>query len=141
MDKRELFIRYMTDTTNIALATNGENGANMRVVSIGFDQEEPGVVYFITGKDSVKAAELLKSPEVVFVPVPDRPDTDVVIRVRGRAALTKVSIERLAELMGRHLPEFASQMPSMAPVAALFEIRYDAAEMSLGMAPAERIEI
>jgi Pyridoxamine-phosphate oxidase len=133
MDKKELFIKYMADTTNIALATCSDGAANIRIVSIGFDEKEPGVLYFLTDANSKKAAELAKNPEVVFVPVPDKPDTDISIRVWGKASTSDITIERIAELIGRHLPEVAKHIPQMAPGLALFEIRYETAQVSLGM--------
>ena len=139
MDKKEIFIDFMEKTTNIALATCADGKAKVRMVSIGFDRKDPGVLYFVTGSDSNKAAEIKKNPEVSFVPAPDKPDTDVCIRAYGKAAQAQIPVERIAELIGRHLPHFAEQISAMLPGLSAFEIRYSQAEVSLDMAEPEII--
>ena len=139
MDKKELFIDFMEKTANIALATCTDGRANVRMVSIGFDREDPSVLYFVTGSDSNKAADIKKNPEVSFVPAPDKPDTDVFIRVHGKAAEAQIPVERIAELIGRHLPQIAEQIPAMLPGLIAVEIRYSEAEISLDMAEPEII--
>lgn len=139
MDRKELFIKYMSDVTNVALATSGETAANVRVVSIGYDENTPDVIYFVTFSGSNKAKEIKANPNVTFVPFPDKSDTDVCIRVSGVAGPAEISVERMAELIGRHLPEFAAQIPAMGAQAGLYQIRYHSAEVSLGMNPPEII--
>lgn len=139
MDRKELFIKYMGDVTNVALATSGEGAANVRAVSIGFDEKTPNVVYFVTFPESNKAREIKDNPNVTFIPFPDKQDTDVTIRVHGVAGPAGITVERMAELIGRHLPEFAAQIPAMGEQAGLFQICYESAEVCLGMNPPEII--
>lgn len=140
MDKKELFIKYMSEVTNVALATGGEKTANVRAVSIGYDEKTPDMIYFVTFSESNKAKEIKRNPHVTFIPFPDKSDTDVCIRVSGVAGPADISVERMAELIGRHLPEFAAQIPAMGAQAGLYQVHCESAEVSLGMNPPEIIQ-
>lgn len=139
MDMKELFVKYMGDVTNVALATDADGKANVRAVSIGYDETTPNTVYFVTFAGSNKAGELKTNPNVTFIPFPDKPNADVTIRVRGTAAPAEISVERIAELIGKHLPEFGAQIPAMGENGALFQVQFENAEVSLGMNPPEII--
>lgn len=135
MDFKELFIKYMSDTTNIALATQQDGKANLRIVSIGYDTEKPNTVYFTTSKTSNKALEIASNPAVAFVPAPDKKDTDVTIRVYGSAKASERPLSEVGQLIGKHLPEFAGQIPAMADFISVYEITFESAEVCLGMTP------
>lgn len=139
MNRKELFVKYMNDVTNIALATGSKDGANVRAVSIGFDEQTPDRIYFVTFGQSAKAMEMKADPKVTFIPFPDKSDTEVTIRVHGVAEPADISVERIAELVARHLPEYGAQIPAMGEHAGLYQIRYESAEVSLGMNPPEVI--
>lgn len=116
-----------------------DRSANVRAVSIGFDEKTPDRVYFVTFSESDKARELDENPNVTFIPFPDKQDTDVTIRVHGAASPAEISAEQIADLIGRHLPEFAAMIPSFKEQGRLFQICYKSAEVSLGMNPPEII--
>lgn len=139
MDMKELFVKYMGDVTNVALATSVDGKPNVRAVSIGFDEATPGVIYFNTFAGSNKAAELKSNPSVTFIPFPDKSDTSVTIRVSGTASPAEIPVERIAELIGRHLPQYGEEIPKMGEHGALFQVKYEQAEISLGMNPPEII--
>lgn len=132
MDRKQLFINYLEDTTNIALATAD---GNARIVSIGYDRTQPGTLYFTTTPDSPKAQAIAQNPAVTVLPMPDKSDTEVSIRARGTAKLSQKPVEEVAELIGKHLPEFAAEMPHMTGIG-IYEINLSSAEVGLGMEPA-----
>lgn len=139
MDMKELFVKYMGDVTNVALATEVDGKANVRAVSIGYDEATPNTIYFVTFARSDKAGELRTNPKVTFIPFPDKSDTNVTIRVRGTASPAEISMERIAKLIGKHLPEFGAQIPAMGENGALFQVQFENAEISLSMDPPEII--
>lgn len=137
MDKKQIFIDTLEGTANIALATAD---GNVRFVSVGYDPAEPDILYFATFNQSAKAKAIADNPAVIFLPVPNRLDTEVTIRTFGNAAPSSASVERVAPLIGRHLPDFAAQLPQMlAGGVSLFEIKLKSAEVNLDMDPPELI--
>ncbi|MGL5437487.1 MAG: pyridoxamine 5'-phosphate oxidase family protein [Lachnospiraceae bacterium] len=135
MDSKELFINMMYDTTNVALATCAEGKPNVRAVSIGYDKTVPDTFYFTTFPDSAKAKEIQANPTVTVIPFPNKPDTDVTIRINGTCTLADITLEQHAELIRRHLPEFAAQLPAMKDNCAIYQVKFSSAEIALGMAP------
>ncbi len=137
MNRKELFVDFMYDTTNVVLATCNGDKPNARTVSIGYDKSEPNTFYFTTFPGSAKTIEIQANPNVTIIPIPDKPDTDVTIRIHGTAKLADISLERYVELIRRHLPEFAEQMPEMKDHCAFYQVTFTEAEVALGMAPPE----
>lgn len=141
MDLRKLFIEYMGNVTNIALATAAGNRANVRIVSIGFDETTPDTVYFTTFSRLPKLEEIEENPKVCFVPLPDKEDTEISVRIYGTAAPAELTLEQVARLIGRNLPDYAAQLPMMAEQISLMQIKYESAEVSMGMNDPEVIKL
>ena len=138
MEIKQQFEETMNSMVNMALATSVEGTPNVRVVSFAYDN---GHLYFTTFKGNQKVRELAQNPAVACMPLPEKPEANVQVRIFGRAQKADKSLDEIIEIIARKYPEGSSTIKNGGPMMEIYEVCIDKAFVTLGMSEAVEVKL
>ena len=107
MDYKQAFYEILDKTTEIALATSVDNKPSVRIVSICYDVNRPGVIYFQTNNlKSKKVSDISHNNNVSFTTAPIG---KTIANVRSNSATVHRSdytFDELKHLFVAKVPEY-----------------------------------
>lgn len=126
-------------TAHIALATSSENNANVRLMTIGYD-ESKGVICFPTARRALKVAELDHNSSVAFTTIADLQNG--IVRVKNATVnRSELCVDEFRDGIARNDPAFAKRLQK--DVFAVYEMRFKKAYVTVfGEAkPQQEVEV
>lgn len=114
-------------TAHIALATSAENNANVRLMTIWYD-ESRGVICFPTARRALKIAELEQNGSVAFTTIANLQDG--IVRVKGATVnRSGLSVDEIRHGIARSDPAFAKRLQK--DVFEVYEMRFKKAYVTV----------
>ena len=146
MERKQAFLRVMGESINMALATSVDSRPNVRVVTFGYDETQPGRLFFYTFPGSGKTKEFAQSPHAACMPLPMGPAADQQVRIFGEAYPSSLPIGELIALIGRKVKNGVDMPDADMPEVGLemmevWEVRFTEAWVTLGMTEAQKYEL
>lgn len=134
MDYLPAYTRILNQGCIIALATSVNEKPNVRIVNYCCNEEDPSILYFSTGEESGKIAELNENDSAAFTTIPASP-TDTP-HVRAHSAVVKksdLSLGDVKDLFLKHSPELAEMYDIIGDTLTVYEIRVKGADVIVDM--------
>lgn len=134
MDYLPAYTRILKEGGIIALATSVNNSPNVRIVNYCCDESDPSVLYFATGEESVKIAELNENDQAAFTTIPASPNDTPHVRAH-KAAVCKsdLSLNDVTELFLKHSPGLAEVFEMIGDTLTVYEIHVKEADVIVEM--------
>jgi len=124
MDYMNAFYDILDKTTEIALATSVDNMPSVRIISICYDKNRPGVIYFQTRHDveSKKTSDFSQNNNVAFTTAPIgltianvRSNDSIVVK-------SEYTFDELKSMFIAKVPEYEEQYNQYAHILTVYEI-------------------
>ncbi|NOU80442.1 pyridoxamine 5'-phosphate oxidase family protein [Paenibacillus sp. LMG 31459] len=133
------FKEIMEVSAHLALATSMDNKPNVRVMSHFYDQQK-GIVYVSTIKQSPKTAEFASNDKVAFTTLPEPAGrlvrvTDAIVKKSGH------TVYDLKTGFTKNNPAFESTLEKMGPMFDVYEFHFNEAIVTLGPMRMEKITL
>lgn len=123
----------MNSTINMAIATSVENIPNVRVVTFGYDEDDFCKLFFTSFKENKKVEEFKNNPNVACILLPEDMENDTQIRIFGKVSESKITLNEVAELIGRKTPENAETIKNGGEMMIVYEVSISHASITQGM--------
>ncbi len=141
MELKKAFLGVMGESVNMALATSVKDSPNVRVVTFGYDDAKPDKLFFSTFKGSGKAKDFESNPQVACMPLPMGPVAETQVRIFGKVQRSALTMRELIALIGKKAQNDAGMLEDGAAMMDVYEICFNDAWVTLGMAQAQKYEL
>ena len=133
------FKEIMGVSGHLALATSMDNKPNVRVMSHFYDQDK-GIVYVSTFKQSPKTAEFAANDKVAFTTIPE--PTGRLVRVTDATVKKSgLSVYDLKDGFTKNNPSFEYTLKEVGPMFDVYEFHFSEAIVTLGHMKMEKITL
>lgn len=135
----ETLNEILDKTAYIALATSKDNKANVRVMTIWYNLENKGVIYFPTVKTAPKTEEFNQNSEVAITTIANFQNG--VLRIKSATVKkSELTVEDIKDGIAKNDPIFANTIQRLGKeVFDVYEAHFDKAYITVGAD--ENIEI
>ncbi len=134
MDYLPAYTRTLKQSGLIALATSVNGKPNVRIVNYCFNENEPSVLYFSTGAESGKIAELKENDSAAFTTIPLSPDDTPHVRAHSAVVCqSDLSLNDVKDLFVEHSPGLAEMYDMIGDTLTVYEIRVKEADVIVDM--------
>lgn len=140
MKYQEEFQKIMREESEIAIATSVKEIPNVRIVNFYYDEKKPGVIYFMTGKDSQKVKEFKVNDQVAIMSVPRKGEGYIQSR-KGKAVESSHSVEEMADRFIEKIPQYDEVIQMMKDILVVYEIHVKEVQVILGMEEEKEISL
>lgn len=137
---QEEFKKIMREESDIAIATSVNNIPNVRIVNFYYDEKKPGVIYFMTGKDSQKVKEFEMNDQVAIMSIPRKGEGYIQTR-KGIAVKSDISVGEMADSFIQKIPEYDKVIQMMKEMLVVYEIHVKDVQVILGMEEEKEISL
>ena len=123
MDYEKALHEILDNTTEIALATSVDNMPSVRIVSICYDCNRKGVIYFQT--NNIKSKKVLDTQQNCNVSFTTSPIGKTIANVRSNNATVRRSeytFDELKDLFVAKVPEYEAAYNKYGHTMTVFEI-------------------
>lgn len=138
MTTRDEFFRIMEQQTEMALATSADNVPNVRIVNFYFDPQS-NILYFATFKGNDKVKELKINSNVAFTTIPHTGNEH--IKAKGIVQKSERTIFDLADFFIKKVPDYKDTIERAGKSLVLYEIKFDAATVTLDLNNIKKIKL
>lgn len=138
MKTKAEFLRIMATQTDMALATSVGDTPNVRIVNFYFDPDS-NILYFATYKGNDKAKEIAANQKIAFSTIPYGGNEHV--KAKGAAVKSKRTIFDLAEKFVEKIPDYQETIDAVGKSLILYEIKFDAAVVTLNLEQSRTIKL
>lgn len=138
MTTRDEFFRIMEQQTEMALATSADNVPNVRIVNFYFDPQS-NILYFATFKGNDKVKELKINSNVAFTTIPHTGNEH--IKTKGIVQKSERTIFDLADFFIKKVPDYKDTIERAGKSLVLYEIKFDAATVTLDLNNIKKIKL
>lgn len=132
MNYQEEFQKIMKEETEIAIATSVKDMPNVRIVNFYYDEKKPGVIYFMTGKNSQKVKEFEVNNHVAIMSIPRKGKGYIQTR-KGKVIKSNFSVEEMSDSFIEKIPGYDETIQMMKDVLVIYEIHVKEIQVILGM--------
>lgn len=133
------FKDIMAVSGNLALATSTDNKPNVRVMSHFYDQDK-GIVYVSTFRQSPKTAEFAANDKIAFTTIPE--PTGRVVRVTDATVKkSELTVYDLQAGFTKNNPGFEYRLKEAGPMFDVYEFHFNEAIVTLGPMRIEKISL
>ncbi|WP_019908598.1 pyridoxamine 5'-phosphate oxidase family protein [Paenibacillus sp. HW567] len=133
------FKEIMEVSGHLALATSKDNKPNVRVMSHFYDQDK-GIVYISTFKQSAKTAEFAANSSVAFTTIPD--ESSRLVRVTDATVQkSEHTVYDLKDGFTKNNPSFEYTLKEAGHMFEVYEIHFKEAIVTLGHLKMEKITL
>lgn len=140
MNYQEEFQKIMREESEIVIATSVKEIPNVRIVNFYYDEKQPGVIYFMTGKDSQKIKEFKMNDQVAITSVPRKGEGYIQSR-KGKAVESHFSVDEMAEHFIGKIPGYDEVIQMMKESLVVYEIHVKEVQVILGMEEEKEISL
>ncbi len=128
MNMKKEFYNLMKEQETLALATNSENGPNVRIVNFYFDDIDK-VLYFTSFAKNEKVVELEKNSRVAVTTIPKNGTAH--IKIKGDAKISNKTIFELENEFSNKIEGYGDTIKQFGQFLILFEIKVIEAKVTV----------